>query len=83
MQRLNNWAVKTNVSVKIIQDTTQGGRDCLMSFRGCAVDKVVENAHTIGAELVMLGHKHGDDWLGDGGRTQFQKHWLSTHLVVF
>ena len=45
-----------------------------MSFRGCAVDKVFENAHTIGAELVMLGHKHGDDWLGDGGRTQFQKH---------
>ena len=63
MQRLNNWAVKTNVSVKRIQDTTQGGRDCLMSFRGCAVDKVVENAHAIGAELIMLGHKHGDDWL--------------------
>ena len=32
-------------------------------LKGDAVDKIVEYSHTIGADLIMLGHKHRDNWL--------------------
>ncbi|MEY3077368.1 MAG: hypothetical protein RI892_426 [Pseudomonadota bacterium] len=32
-------------------------------LKGDAVDKIVEYAHTIGADLIMLGHQHRDNWL--------------------
>jgi nucleotide-binding universal stress UspA family protein len=32
-------------------------------LKGDAVDKIVEYAHTIGADLIMLGHLHRDNWL--------------------
>ena len=32
-------------------------------LNGDAVDKIVEYAHTIGADLIMLGHHHRDNWL--------------------
>ena len=32
-------------------------------LNGDAVDKIVNYAHTIGADLIMLGHKHRDNWL--------------------
>ena len=32
-------------------------------LKGDAVDKIVEYAHTIGADLIMLGHQHRDTWL--------------------
>ena len=32
-------------------------------LKGDAVDKIVEYAHSIGADLIMLGHKHRDNWL--------------------
>jgi nucleotide-binding universal stress UspA family protein len=30
---------------------------------GYAVDKIIEYANGVGADLIMLGYKHGDDWL--------------------
>ena len=32
-------------------------------LKGDAVDKIVEYSHSIGADLIMLGHKHRDNWL--------------------
>ena len=32
-------------------------------LKGDAVDKIVEYSHTIGADLIMLGHRHRDNWL--------------------
>jgi len=32
-------------------------------LKGDAVEKIVEYANTIGADLIMLGHKHHDNWL--------------------
>jgi nucleotide-binding universal stress UspA family protein len=32
-------------------------------LNGDAVDKIVEYAHNIGADLIMLGHHHRDNWL--------------------
>ena len=32
-------------------------------LKGDAVDKIVEYTHSIGADLIMLGHKHRDNWL--------------------
>jgi len=32
-------------------------------LNGDAVNKIVEYAHTIGADLIMLGHHHRDNWL--------------------
>ncbi len=32
-------------------------------LKGDAVDKIVEYSHTIGADLIILGHKHRDNWL--------------------
>ena len=32
-------------------------------LKGDAVDKIVEYAHTNGADLIMLGHQHRDNWL--------------------
>jgi nucleotide-binding universal stress UspA family protein len=32
-------------------------------LNGEAVDKIVEYAHTIGADLIMLGHQHRDNWV--------------------
>ena len=32
-------------------------------LKGDAVDKIVEYAQTIGADLIMLGHQHRDNWL--------------------
>jgi len=32
-------------------------------LKGDAVDKIVEYAHTVGAELIVLGHQHRDNWL--------------------
>jgi len=32
-------------------------------LKGDAVDKIVEYAHTIGADLIMPGHQHRDNWL--------------------
>ena len=31
--------------------------------KGDAVDKIVKYAHTIDADLIMLGHQHRDNWL--------------------
>jgi len=30
---------------------------------GYAVDQIIEYANGVGADLIMLGHKHGNDWL--------------------
>ena len=32
-------------------------------LKGDAVDKIVEYSHSIGADLIMLGHKNRDNWL--------------------
>jgi len=32
-------------------------------LKGDAVDKIVEYAHAIDADLIMLGHQHRDNWL--------------------
>ena len=32
-------------------------------LKGDAVDKIVEYSHSIGADLIMLGHHHRDNWL--------------------
>ena len=32
-------------------------------LKGDAVDKIVEYAHNIGADLIMLGHQHRNNWL--------------------
>ena len=32
-------------------------------LKGDAVEKIVEFANTIGADLIMLGHKHRENWL--------------------
>jgi nucleotide-binding universal stress UspA family protein len=32
-------------------------------LKGDAVDQIVEYAHNIGADLIMLGHKHRNNWL--------------------
>jgi nucleotide-binding universal stress UspA family protein len=32
-------------------------------FKGDAVDKIVEYAHAVGAELIVLGHQHRENWL--------------------
>jgi len=32
-------------------------------LKGNTVDKIVEYANSIDADLIMLGHKHGDNWL--------------------
>ena len=32
-------------------------------LKGDTADKIVEYAHTIGADLIMLGHQHRDNWL--------------------
>ena len=32
-------------------------------LKGDAVDKIVEYAQTVGADLIMLGHQHRDNWL--------------------
>ena len=32
-------------------------------LKGDAVDMITEYAHTVGADLIMLGHQHRDNWL--------------------
>ena len=32
-------------------------------LKGDAVDRIVEHAHNIGADLIKLGHQHRDNWL--------------------
>jgi nucleotide-binding universal stress UspA family protein len=32
-------------------------------LKGDAVDQIVEYAHAIDADLIMLGHQHRDNWL--------------------
>ena len=42
-------------------------------LKGDAVDKIVEYAHTIGADLIMLGHLHRDNWLESWWRSSTPK----------
>mgnify|MGYP002633976350 FL=1 len=42
-------------------------------LKGDPVDQIVEYAHTIGADLIMLGHKHRDNWLTRWWRSSIPK----------
>ncbi|ESS14457.1 Stress response protein NhaX [Betaproteobacteria bacterium MOLA814] len=42
-------------------------------LKGDPVDQIVEHAHTIGADLIMLGHKHRDNWLMRWWRSSIPK----------
>ena len=47
-----------------MEQLSQSGIDAKGELlKGDAVDQIVEYAHNIGADLIMLGHKHRNNWL--------------------
>lgn len=54
--------------LKILDDGVEQlnttGISCTGKFlKGDAVDMITDYAHTVGADLIVLGHKHRDNWL--------------------
>jgi nucleotide-binding universal stress UspA family protein len=54
--------------LKILHDgveqlNTAGIKAAGKLLQGDAVNKIVEHAHAIGADLIMVGHQHRDNWL--------------------
>jgi nucleotide-binding universal stress UspA family protein len=47
-----------------VEQLNMAGIDATGSLlKGDPVDQLVEYAHSVSADLIMLGHKHRDNWL--------------------
>ncbi len=60
--------IKEQTSLKILNEGVKQLKTAEIEagghlLKGDAVEKIVQYAHTIGADLIILSHKHRDNWL--------------------